>query len=107
MLASRLKLNKSVGIEVAGNRVVCDGYSDRDLASITVEQLQSETGSKSKDFYELLALLVKQVEEPKETKVVESGSFESITPLEEPEEPKEESLGEAEEKPKRGRKKSK
>lgn len=46
-------LKKSGGVEVVDSRVMCDGYTDKDLEGITVEKLKEYTSFESDDLYML------------------------------------------------------
>lgn len=65
-LAQELGIRKSAGAEVFGEKVICDGRSQEDLARVTVEQLQNFTGSTMDDFYKLFDLAVAKVERREE-----------------------------------------
>lgn len=47
-------LSPSTSVHVSDNQIVTDGYTQEDLKPVTLEALQSYTGSDSKDFYALL-----------------------------------------------------
>ena len=63
-IAILLGIPRSNGTVVEGDRVMSDGYTDRDLATLTLEKLQEFMGDKSENFYELFNQLVKNVELP-------------------------------------------
>ena len=55
-------LKKSVGSEVAGGVLLCDGHSHKDLEPITTEKMQEYTKSKSTDFVKLWEASIKKAE---------------------------------------------
>lgn len=61
-IARLFDLTKSSGVEVSGNQVVSDGYTDRDLAALKVESLQQFLKSEETDFYVLFNNVVKHIE---------------------------------------------
>lgn len=66
------KLVRTGCVEVAGNRVVCDGFTDQDLCAITPELLIAALGEKTldetkvnkSDIYSLFYELVRRLEMP-------------------------------------------
>lgn len=87
------KLVRTGCVEVAGNRVVCDGFTDQDLCAITSELLIEALGEKTldeakinkSDIYALFYELVRRLEAPvtvipEEIKEVEEKKVEEITP---------------------------
>lgn len=71
-LASILDIRKGGFAEVAGGMIVSDGYTNADLAGITIEKLQSYNGLDSGSLFENLVKLIALIEnnEPIELKVV-------------------------------------
>jgi hypothetical protein len=63
-LANILNIPRSGGTEVEDNRVISDGYTPQDLATVTVEKLQEVLDSKEQDFYKLLETLISRIENP-------------------------------------------
>lgn len=66
-IASLFQMKKSDGTSTFNNEVICDGYTPKDLLTITTEKMQSFLKSTSTDFYALfeqvLAIVHKQVED--------------------------------------------
>lgn len=71
-LETRSKLAELFGMSRSGfnhildNEVISDGYSDKDLAMLSLEKLQQYLGSEEEDYYKLLDLVIKQIENPHE-----------------------------------------
>jgi len=66
------KINQTGVVEVAGNKVVCDGFTDQDLCSITPELLRAALGEETLEFfgvnkddiYSMFYELVRRIELP-------------------------------------------
>lgn len=63
-IAILLEIPKTGGVEVVDGKVISDGYTDRDLQSITTGKLQEFMGSTEPDFYKLFNQLVINIELP-------------------------------------------
>jgi hypothetical protein len=59
-----LDIPKTGGSEVYGNTVVSDGFTDSDLATVTLPKLQEFMQSDDTDFYGLLGTLISRIEAP-------------------------------------------
>jgi hypothetical protein len=63
-LAVTLEIPRTGSTEVFGRTVITDGYTDKDLATVTLAKLQEFMVSKSDNFFELLDILIKRQETP-------------------------------------------
>jgi hypothetical protein len=71
-IATFLDLKHSSNVEVADNKVVCDGFTDQDLCAITPELLKGaldektlvEKGISTTDVYDMFYELVRRLEMP-------------------------------------------
>lgn len=61
-IARIFNIPKSSGVEVSGNQVISDGYTDKDLAMVRVEELQKFLQSEETDFYVLFKNVVTHIE---------------------------------------------
>ena len=61
-LAVFLEIPKTSGVIVEDGRVMGDGYTDDDLATVTLVKLQEYMGSTETDFLKLFQLLIDRLE---------------------------------------------
>jgi hypothetical protein len=81
-LAGLLELTRDTSTEVAGGRVICDGYSNQALSAITVERLQGLLNSQETDIYTLFEALINQVEAPVKTPAEISKEYQEANNIE-------------------------
>lgn len=62
-IASRLCIPRSEPVHIHGGRVMSDGHSSQDLATVSLEKLKEVTKSKLENFDRIFDILVKQVQE--------------------------------------------
>lgn len=78
-IADTFGLVKSTGTTVTNGEVVCDGYTVKDLAELTLEKMKAFTNNESNDFYFQFTKVVNWFE-PKETDMAIKN--EEVKPLE-------------------------
>lgn len=61
-IATIMSMSRNGATEVAGGRVICDGFTNDDLKGITVEKMQKYLKSKEVDLFQLFNALIAKVE---------------------------------------------
>lgn len=61
-VAAKLAIPRSEPVHIHGGKVLSDGHSSQDLASVTIDKLKEATKSKLDNFDKLFDLIVRQVE---------------------------------------------
>ena len=64
-----------------GGTVITDGYTDKDLGSVTLDKLQEFMRSKSTDFYKMMDELVRRLQTPIEIPVKAENPEEVLKPI--------------------------
>jgi hypothetical protein len=60
-LVEMFNLKRDVGVEVVNNTVVCDGYSNVALSSISIPVLQEYTKLETEDFMSLFSFVLESI----------------------------------------------
>jgi len=60
-IAAKLKIPRSEPVHIHGGKVMSDGHSSQDLATVSLEKLKEVTKSKLENFDRIFETLVKQV----------------------------------------------
>lgn len=63
LMVEEFKIPKSGFTHVEDGQVLTDGYSEKDLQTLTLEKLQSYLNNQETDYYKLLNLLTKKLEQ--------------------------------------------
>lgn len=79
-IANLLNLSKNGATEVVNGSVVCDGYTNEDLAAITIEKLQVYNMMKSGTLVENFNRLVEIVESPEPVEIKPFEGIREVTP---------------------------